>query len=340
MILVYQELYRILSFMQKKSGQFVISLDFELYWGMFDKVNIADYGDNIKGVHTVIPKILSLFQEYNLHATWATVGMLINENFENFHDSLVMPENQPEYNHVALSAYLHANENKEVLINSPEYYFAPKLVKQIIATSGQELGSHTFSHFYAKWCGESCSAAFAADCSAQNKIFNSISVEPEALVFPRNQTTMEALEISYAHGITSYRGNENNFLYKDGTESPLLIRALRLLDAYLNLTGHHTHKIKPVSELPYNVPSSRFLRPYSRKLSILEPLRLRRIKKAMTHAAKQGEVFHLWWHPHNFGTNQTENLNVLKEIAENYKKLQATYGMKSSTMSEAASTAN
>src|SRR6266487_5798938 len=57
-------------------GALVISLDFELLWGVRDKRTIADYGANILGVRRVIPALLDLFAERNIACTWATVGLL------------------------------------------------------------------------------------------------------------------------------------------------------------------------------------------------------------------------------------------------------------------------
>ena len=57
-------------------GAFVISLDFELMWGVCDKRTIADYGPNILGVRRVVPALLDLFAERNIACTWATVGLL------------------------------------------------------------------------------------------------------------------------------------------------------------------------------------------------------------------------------------------------------------------------
>jgi len=39
-------------------GAFVISLDFELLWGVRDKRTIADYGANIRGVRDAVPALL------------------------------------------------------------------------------------------------------------------------------------------------------------------------------------------------------------------------------------------------------------------------------------------
>jgi peptidoglycan/xylan/chitin deacetylase (PgdA/CDA1 family) len=65
-----------------KFGKFVISLDFELQWGMLDHVTKdSPYRKNIKAVHDVIPKLLELFGKYDIHATFATVGLVFFENF-------------------------------------------------------------------------------------------------------------------------------------------------------------------------------------------------------------------------------------------------------------------
>ncbi|MCU0679660.1 MAG: hypothetical protein MUC28_04425 [Planctomycetes bacterium] len=118
-----------------------------------------------------------------------------------------------------------------------------------------------------------------------------------------------------------------------------LIRGLRLADTYINLSGNHIYNLMP-GETPVNARSSRFLRPYSHFLRFLEPLKIRRIKKAMTAAARAGKVFHLWWHPHNFGVNQAENLAMLKKILEHFRELKDKYGMESRNMREAAEIKN
>ena len=56
----------------------------------------------------------------------------------------------------------------------------------------------------------------------------------------------------------------------------------------------------------------------------------------MTHAAKQNLVYHLWWHPHNFGINQAENIAFLNRILDHYQLLNKKYGFKSYTMSALA----
>jgi hypothetical protein len=74
------------------------------------------------------------------------------------------------------------------------------------------------------------------------------------------------------------------------------------------------------------------LRPVSGSLGVLEPLRLSRIKSGMTQAAKTGKLYHLWWHPHNFGLNQNANLAFLEKILNHYQRLAKDYGFESLSM--------
>ena len=63
--------------MEKKflnPGRFVISIDFELHWGTFflKRYNYK----TLKQAREVVKLLLENFNKYEIHATWATVGML------------------------------------------------------------------------------------------------------------------------------------------------------------------------------------------------------------------------------------------------------------------------
>ncbi|MBK9533038.1 MAG: hypothetical protein IPO42_14830 [Chitinophagaceae bacterium] len=58
------------------TGTFVISLDYELLWGVWDVTSIDKYGEHILGVKKVIPALLNLFDAYHIRSTFATVGIL------------------------------------------------------------------------------------------------------------------------------------------------------------------------------------------------------------------------------------------------------------------------
>ncbi|MET0962983.1 MAG: hypothetical protein ABWY05_09225 [Noviherbaspirillum sp.] len=85
-----------------------------------------------------------------------------------------------------------------------------------------------------------------------------------------------------------------------------------------------------------NVPASLFLRPWSRPLARLESVRMRMLRGAMTDAARGNGLFHLWWHPHNFGVNQAENLRLLDALLQHFARLRDEYGMRSITIRASA----
>ena len=60
--------------------EFMVSLDFELLWGVRDHADRDSYGRNVLGGREAIPRMLDLFAAHEIHATWATVGMLFCES--------------------------------------------------------------------------------------------------------------------------------------------------------------------------------------------------------------------------------------------------------------------
>lgn len=317
----------------KINGSFVISLDFELYWGVRDQQSLEAYGSNILGVRKVVPILLEEFRKYGIRATWATVGFLF---FRNKQELLAnIPEIKPDYKDQNLSPYPGIDKIGDSEQDDP-YHFGKTLLDLVQLEPSQEIATHTFCHYYCLEEGQA-SVAFEYDLSAAIKIAQLSGIKLQSIVFPRNQLNLEYLKICGSHGITSYRGNENAWMYKEskGDEQSLFKRAFRLLDAYINLSGHHCYSYDYIaSTFPFNIPASRFLRPYSKRFKFLDGLRLRRILSSMTKAAKEGTVFHLWWHPHNFGSNLSENIIFLEKILKHYFFLQEKYGMMSNSMKD------
>jgi len=319
--------------MQQQTGKFVISLDFELMWGVRDLVTIEQYGNHLKGEHTAIPRMLQSFTKYKVGATFATVGFLFFDNKEQLLQHL--PAKQPQYTNSNFSPY-HTHIAQEVGESYPAdpYHFGSHLVRLIGETPLQEIGTHTFSHYYCLEPGQTIED-FEEDIKMAVAVAKSQGITIQSIVFPRNQYNANYLQVCYKHGITSVRGNEDSWLYEPRSfdKETMLRRAIRLIDTYINLTGHHCYSDAYMSaSRPYNIPSSRFLRQYKPRLKILEGLRLRRIKKGMTYAAKNNLTYHLWWHPHNFGINQDENIAFLEKILAHYQFLHQQYNFTNYTM--------
>jgi peptidoglycan/xylan/chitin deacetylase (PgdA/CDA1 family) len=316
-----------------KRGLFVISLDFELLWGVRDKRTIETYGANLRGVREVIPSLLESFDAFGIQSTFATVGFLFAHDKKDLVGHL--PEELPSYTQKKYSPYearyidtIGESEQDD------QYHYAASLI-QMIREAGQEIASHTFSHYY---CLEGASlSSFEADLRAAKKIAAGYGIDLKSIVFPRNQYSAEHLSICRQLGFTSYRGNEKSAIYQPRKNEDLdrKVRAVKFADSYANLTGHHTFTIDQTEDM-VNIPASRFLRPYSKKLSLLDPLRLQRIRSSMRYAAENNQAYHLWWHPHNFGINIAENLQFLRAILEQYQVLQKEFGMESKSMKQIA----
>ena len=318
-----------------RPGTFVVSLDFELFWGMHDVVSREEYGPRILGVREAIPKILELFEKYDIHATWAVVGMVACKDVE--HLQLSLPDTEPEYENKQYSTYEHIRTGA-VTGESARYYFAPELVEQVRRTKGQEVGCHTFSHYFCNEAGAT-PEAFRADIKTWNTVVNA-GESAHSIVFPRNQVDSKHLAVCRELGIQTYRGNQQHALYDTHDTNKQYkpqYRLLRLIDSYVNISGHHTYPVPQKGTDIANVPASRFWRPYSRTLSALEPLKQRRVMSGMTHAAQHGEVFHLWWHPHNFGFDTQKNLDSLEIVLKHFATLREQRTMESKSMGELVS---
>lgn len=312
-------------------GKFVISLDFELHWGVFDAITLKDYQKNLENVPTVIKRLIAMSDLYNVKLTFSTVGLLFAQNKEDI--KKFMPAKIPEYKNIHLNPFRLLNEVDDNETNNSIHY-AKSIIEQIKLNGNHEIGTHTFAHYNCLAAGQDITD-FTADLISATNIAKNMDIEIKSIVFPKNQVKNEYLHVCKELGITSFRGAENHILYNPNiTNRNFLFRFIRFLDGYINISGYNTYSLHSLyhnSEL-INLPSSRFLRPFIPKLSWFEFLKRRRIKKAMRHAAIKDELFHLWWHPHNFGSNIDDNFKTLEIIFKEYKYLNEQFGLESITM--------
>lgn len=314
-------------------GALVISLDFELHWGVRDtRPPDGDYRGNLLGVRYAIPRMLDLFEKYKIAATWATVGFLFARSRAEFRE--FMPTVRPKYEDTALYPYsepLGQGESDDPL------HFAPSLIETIRSRPGQEIGSHTYSHYYCLAPGQEV-AHFEADMRSAVRIARRRRMVLRSIAFPRNQFNANYLAVIRNAGIRAYRGNEESWIYQPRARQSFPVRGARLLDQYVSLSGVHLSRWEDIEQPDglANIPASRFLRPYSHRLRHLDGLRMHRIDSEMLEAARSQQVYHLWWHPHNFGANTEENLAFLDTILFRYSRLRTRYGMQSMNMAAAA----
>lgn len=317
--------------MVKEYGSFIISLDFELFWGVRDKLSKNAYRENILGAKKIIPILLELFEKYDVHVTFAAVGLLFCRTKDEI--NRYAPIIKPSYSNSNLSPY-NKNYLDSVAEVNDELHSAYDIIMQMKQYKNIEIATHTFSHYYCCEEGQT-KDEFEADLISAINIASDNEVQLQSIVFPRNQISSECLNICYQHGIRVYRGNPKKYF---GTQKKYKNRIMRFLDSYFPLGNDTTYGYEEIeNEGMFNVKASRFLRPYSNKFELLENMKIKRIKEEMNYAAKNKRIYHLWWHPHNFGINRDKNIKMLEEILQHYKKLSEQYGFRSLNMNEIAS---
>ena len=316
------------------TGKFVISLDFELLWGVRDKRTVANYGDAVLGARRAIPEMLSLFARNGIRATWACVGLLFFRDRNELLDAL--PDDRPSYANPRFDPYASIETAVGQSEQDDPYHYGSSLIDRIAKTPGQEIGTHTFSHFYCLEEGQSI-RSFRADLAAAAKVAGRRGIRLQSIVFPRNQMTNDHLAACADYGILAYRGNPRGWAYDPRAQGlqTMPVRLGRYLDSFFDLFGSQTPMLRPSENLPRNIPASRFLRPRGR-LALQNRLRLDRVMAEMQNAATIGGLYHLWWHPHNFGRRTEENMQDLKVLIEHYQLLKLRYGFETVTMGELA----
>ncbi|WP_350340021.1 hypothetical protein [Paraflavitalea speifideaquila] len=168
------------------------------------------------------------------------------------------PAIEPRYSVEKYSAYQYAMQQ-----TLPAQYhwahFAPGIIQAILQYPGQELGSHTFSHYY---CLEQQQEprAFEADLQAAQKAAALFNSKLTSLVFPRNQFNPAYLKTCYEQGITTIRSNPANWFWSPVTNkgSGLVRKLVRTADAYIQVgaqrTSYPVSTIKKYRASPFNYP--------------------------------------------------------------------------------------
>ena len=313
-----------------KKSSLIVSLDFELFWGMQDRCPLSEYEANVLGGRKAIPQMLELFKKHGIHATWATVGFQFAENYAEL--KAYFPKQKPTYENAAFSPY-RCFESIGTDEDTAPCFYASSLIEKIAAVPGQEIGSHTFSHYYCREAGQT-NEQFRADMEAAKAIAAAKGYDLKSVILPRNQCEPEYTKVLTDLGFTTYRDEENDWIHEKVKIRPLM-RILRLADVYLPLTGQGGYEPQ-IEDGIVNLVGSRMYKPYFKPLAFMEGLKVRRIKKQMLHAAKNGLTFQLWWHPHNVGVRTELHMQQLEEIFRYYEELKQKYGMRSQNMGEAA----
>jgi len=318
-------------------GALVVSLDLELHWGMRDHTPATDpVRAMLERSRGTVEALADLFVERSVRATWATVGFLFASSRQELEPFL--PSIRPHYASPALDPYVERIGEDE---HADPAHLAGSLVRRLARTEGQEIASHSFSHYYCLEPGQDVEA-WRADLAAAQGIARSHDLVLTSLVLPRNQWNPSYAAATLQAGFTCIRGPQPSFGHRPAPNRDAAVRrAARLADTYVGVRPPPTTAWSDLHDTdgPYNVPASAFLRPFSPSRRRLQPLKLARITAGLRDAARHGRIFHLWWHPHNFTPFPGPNMDLLRRVLDEFAVLSEAEGMRSLSMRDVAVTA-
>ncbi len=270
------------------SGIFTISLDFELIWGTLDKPKHRRFR-RLCAIEReeVIDRLLALFTEYRISATWCTVGHLFLDQS-------------------------HVTDARATGADGPIFYGRDLIEKIRECSVPQEIGSHTFSH--AIFDDPLCTRSVAnRELSNSTRIALEMGVGMTSFAFPRNRVAH--LDLLPRHGFNVFRGQDTSW-YEQTSERRWFHRAGHLIDILCATC--------PTPSLPvwhnegiWELPGSMLFTP-SHGLRCLVPARTRvnRARKGLLAAAESKKIFHLWFHPTDLVVRKDAMLEGLRQILE------------------------
>jgi peptidoglycan/xylan/chitin deacetylase (PgdA/CDA1 family) len=303
-----------------KERSVVISLDFELRWGIHDVygLDFEAYRGNLERLRDAVPALVKLLVEHDMRATWAVVGAIACQSWGEYFTRAPEP---PRYERPGLAV----NPRYADLDPEGRLHFAPDLVQAIASARGQFVGTHTFSHLYLRERGVTA-ADVAADLAATAVLYRErYNTVPRSLVFPRNQCAF--IEVVRASTIRVWRGNQKPWYYEreDSEHYNIVPRVLKLMD---ELNPFSTRAAPVETDM---TRASLFLR-----LSLPETLwhvHLQRIRREL-RSLQPGHVFHIWFHPESLGEHTEIRLSRVEQVLELLAKTRDRDGIRSCAMED------
>lgn len=293
---------------------FTLSLDFELIWGALDLFGPDAFREAcLIERRDVVDRLLALFVEFEVRASWLVVGHLFLDRCGSpRHPGIV----QPTHAWCPGDWFRHDPGGDEA---SAPLFLGRSLVERIRACAvPQEIGGHSFSHVI--YGDPGCSRAAAeSDLDALVAAAADMGLTLRSFSFPRNVVGHE--DALPPRGFRVFRSPEPT-PYRDLRFAPLR-RLGHLADVLLART--------PPVGLPERrpdgltaVPGSMIYFPMHglRRLVPLS-LRVRRARKGLAAAVRQGRVFHLWTHPTNLAFSAEAMFRGLRTILEEMADLRA-----------------
>jgi peptidoglycan/xylan/chitin deacetylase (PgdA/CDA1 family) len=291
-------------------GVFTISLDCELIWGTLDLFGPNRFRSACLREREIIDRLLSLFVEYDVRATWCIVGHLFLDRCTAGagikHPEIVRPQ------HAWHLEDWFSHDPCGTETTAPTFYGKDLVNKVRRCPVPQEIGCHTFSHVI--FGDPGCSAATAAsELEACVHLAEELGLRLESFAFPRNRVGHLALLPRF--GFRCYRGPDAVWYEQAADRWPSLVR--RLAHLWDVLRAARPPVVLPVrmSCGVWNIAGSMIYFPrHGWRRMVPDHCRIRRAIKGLEAAAEQRKIFHLWFHPTNLADGTEPMLAGLRSI--------------------------
>ncbi len=297
-------------------GSVVISVDAELGWGFHDLPSPPH--DRVAAARPGWRRLVSLFDEFDVPATWAIVGHLFLGDCDGHHAD-----------HPAPGGWFAHERGPDRMDSMLRYGY--DLVEDVrTADADHEIGCHTFSHV--EFGAQPTTQQLArAELSASVDAARARDVSLSSFVFPRNRVGHRAT-LAEA-GFCCYRGAKP-------TARDDAIGSLGKL-ARATVTSGEPPLVEPTMDEfgLVNVPASLYLYGFEGGVrDIIAPVWgdpvVRQARRGIDAAAERGGVFHMWLHPNNLV--EERHVERLRVILEYLDAVRVDTDLRVETMHEAA----
>lgn len=299
-------------------GVFTISIDFELIWGTLDLFGREGFRSACELERkVVIDRLLDLFIEFNIPATWCVLGHLLL-------DQCALEDGRK---HPDIVRPAHSWSRGDWFDNDPcgseesaPLFFGRTLIEKIRACPvPQEIGCHSFSHviFGDSGCSRETAETEIAACV---KAGRELGFEMRSFAFPRNE--VGHLDVLKEYGFVSYRGPEPKWY--EGKSWPTALKRLGHLWDVLVAAEPPVLLPERTEVALWNIPGSMIYFPmHGLRRYIPVSRRVKRAIKGLNAAVDQRRIFHLWFHPTNLADEMEAMFSGLRSILDRASFLRA-----------------
>lgn len=297
-------------------GSVVLSLDAELAWGFHDADELP--ADRVTTARESWLRLLELFDEFDVPATWAVVGHLMLDSCDGEHADHPTPDGW-------------FDRDPGTRERRDEQWYGATLVDAIeAADADHEIGSHTFSHVE---MAHTTREVAAAEVREAVEVAEERGLSVDSLVYPRNYVGHR--DVLAAYGVTCYRGVKPRRWYDRG-----------VLGSAAKFAGWPTRAVEPTLVTPHedeygliNVPASLYLfgfegRARSAVERVTEDPVVSMARRGIDRAATENGTFHMWLHPNNL--TEERDFERLRAVVEYAAQVREETGLQIRTMRDVA----